>query len=86
MTSKLTLSINKEVIEQAKKYSRKKNKSISAMVEEFLKTVSSNNESIEKDFLPESKLTDSITGIFASEYKGEEYGSLLEEALMEKHL
>lgn len=86
MTTKLTLSIDKEVIEQAKEYAQKRNKSVSGMVEEFLKIVSSSEESIVNEFLFQSELTDSITGLFASEYKGEEYSSLLEDALVEKHL
>ncbi len=40
MITKLTLSINEEVIKKAKQLSRRKGKSISKMVEEYLTTVS----------------------------------------------
>ena len=36
MTTKLTLSINKEIVERAKRISRKRGKSISKMFEEYL--------------------------------------------------
>lgn len=40
MTTKLTLSIDEEVIKKAKQLSRRKGKSISKMVEEYLTSVS----------------------------------------------
>ena len=40
MTTKLTLSINEETVKKAKRISRKRGKSISKMVEEFLNSVS----------------------------------------------
>jgi hypothetical protein len=48
MTSKLTLTVNKETIERAKRVARERGISISKMVEEFL------NTEIEKD---ESKMS-----------------------------
>lgn len=40
MTTKLTLSINEETVKRAKLVSRKRGKSISKMVEEFLNSIS----------------------------------------------
>lgn len=40
MTTKLTLSINKETVKRAKLISRRKGKSISKMVEEYLNSIS----------------------------------------------
>lgn len=40
MQAKLTLSLDKEVIEQAKEYSRQSHKSLSKMVENYLRLVS----------------------------------------------
>ena len=39
MTTKLTLSINEETVQRAKRISRKRGKSISKMVEEFLDSI-----------------------------------------------
>jgi Family of unknown function (DUF6364) len=40
MTTKLTLSINEEVVESAKKYAKKKGTSLSGIVENYLKSIS----------------------------------------------
>lgn len=42
MTTKLTLTIEDKVIESAKKYAQKKGKSLSHLVENYLKSISSN--------------------------------------------
>lgn len=39
MTTKLTLSINQEIVERAKRISRKRGKSISKMFEEYLSSL-----------------------------------------------
>ncbi|HXL55754.1 MAG TPA: DUF6364 family protein [Chitinophagaceae bacterium] len=44
MTTKLTLSINEKTIEKAKRISRKRGKSISRMVEEYLDSISEREE------------------------------------------
>ena len=44
MTTKLTLSINEETVQRAKRISRKRGKSISKMVEEFLDSISEKEE------------------------------------------
>jgi hypothetical protein len=40
MTTKLTLTIEEKVVSSAKKYARKKGKSLSGLVENYLKSVS----------------------------------------------
>ena len=42
MTTKLTLTIEDKVIESAKKYAKKKGKSLSHLVENYLKAMSAN--------------------------------------------
>lgn len=54
MTSKLTLSINQEVIEKAKYYARKKGRSLSGLVENYLKALGSNDPET-GDFSPKVK-------------------------------
>jgi len=44
MTTKLTLTIEEEVIEAAKKYARQKGKSISDIVENYLKSITIQEE------------------------------------------
>lgn len=44
MTTKLTLSINERTVQRAKRISRKRGKSISKMVEEFLDSITEKEE------------------------------------------
>ena len=44
MTRKLTLSINEKTVEKAKRISRKRGKSISKMVEEYLNSITEKEE------------------------------------------
>ncbi|KIC91279.1 DUF6364 family protein [Flavihumibacter sp. ZG627] len=48
MTTKLTLTIEEEVIKSAKVYAQKKGRSLSDLVENYLKTLSSKEGSKEK--------------------------------------
>lgn len=51
MDTKLTLKLDKAVIEQAKAYAAKKNKSLSRLIETYLKTlVNKNQELMKNDF------------------------------------
>lgn len=49
MNAKLTLTIDKEVIEEAKRYAKSENRSLSNLIESFLRQVS-NNEKIEDEY------------------------------------
>jgi len=46
LKTKLTLRLDKNVIEKAKKYSLKRGESVSRIVEKFFKTILSENEEI----------------------------------------
>lgn len=52
MTTKLTLTIEELVIESAKKYARKKGKSLSELVENYLKSVSNKEGDDEERISP----------------------------------
>jgi hypothetical protein len=54
MTTKLTLTIEKDVIETAKSYAQKKGRSLSGLVENYLKSLSG-NESDTGNFSPKVK-------------------------------
>lgn len=86
MVAKLTLTIDKQVVDKAKMYAKKKNRSVSKLVEEYLKTISSADAAMST--LPGTKadITDTITGMFKKEYKGQEYKDLLEDALLENNI
>jgi len=49
MNAKLTLTIDKEVIEQAKRYAKSENRSLSNLIENFLRQVSQNEKIDEED-------------------------------------
>ena len=83
MIAKLTLTIDKQVVEKAKAYAKKKKRSVSKLVEEYLKTVSSNDTGSSATPAIQAEITDRITGMFKQEYEGQEYKELLESALLE---
>lgn len=56
------------------------------MVEDYLRILSFGENQVDIDETGETPLTDSITGMFSSNYNDQEYESLLEESLVEKHL
>ncbi len=86
MLAKLTLTIDKQVVEKAKMYAKKKNRSVSKLVEEYLKTISSTDAAMSPLSTATAEITDKITGMFKNEYKGQEYKGILEDALLEKNL
>ena len=82
MLTKLTLTIEKDVIEKAKEYAHGKNKSVSRIVEEYLKNVSEqkSRDVALKDL--KSPITDKLVGMFAD--TGEDYKAMLENAKAER--
>lgn len=86
MAAKLTLTIDKQVVEKAKRYAKKKNRSVSKLVEEYLKTISSTDPEMSSISSESAVITNKITGMFKNEYSGQDYKKLLEDALKEKNL
>jgi len=86
MLAKLTLTIDKQVVEKAKSYAQRRQRSVSRLVEEYLMTISAGNSVSPEIKVPRADITDKITGMFANEYNGQDYKSLLEDALIEKNL
>jgi len=58
--SKLTLSIEDEIIKKAKEYARKHNKSISRMVEAYFRNLTENRRT--EPFSQATPVTDSLAG------------------------
>ncbi len=86
MRTKLTLAIDQDVIDKAKKYAKGKHRSVSKLVEEYLRTVSDSENIRNNDRTLEASLTNSITGMFNEEYNGQSDKDILEAALLDKYL
>jgi len=84
MNTKLTLSINQSVIEEAKRYAKTSGKSLSSIVEEYLKSLS-NKQKVNKK--KESlNIIRELRGSVKIKDKSIEYKEMLQEALIEKYL
>ncbi len=66
MNTKLTLSLDKEIIEKAKLYARKKNSSLSALIENYLVSVTNDRTAHENDITP---LVKSLSGVLKPDEK-----------------
>ena len=84
MGSKLTLSINQVIIEEAKKYAKTNGKSLSSIVEEYLKSLTQTKETDKKkashDIVRELQGSVKLPEDFTS------YKELLQDILVEKYL
>jgi hypothetical protein len=79
MSTKLTLTIEKSVIEKAKKYASVKGKSLSELIENYLKIITKDDYNTSTEFTPTVK---SLKGAFKAkddfDYKAELTKSLSE--------
>lgn len=64
MSTKLTLNLNKETIEEAKSYAKNHRTSVSKLVENYLNSLTSSS----KKKSNVSPLVESLTGIIPSDY------------------
>jgi len=84
MATKLTLTIDKEIIKKAKNFAQEKNKSVSRIVEEYLNNISSGNTPQEFTNTLHAPITDSLIGMFKD--TGKDYKDLLNETRTERFL
>lgn len=82
MNTKLTLTIEKEVIEIAKKYAKEKGQSLSEMVENYFKFVTSDRKKIKEKQL--SSRVRKLRGILKTD-KNFDYKQTLTEELSKKY-
>ncbi|RRQ46125.1 DUF6364 family protein [Chryseobacterium sp. SC28] len=83
MNTKLTLTIEQSVIEKAKKYAKKRERSLSDLIENYLKTLTNDEESkTENELSPTIK---SLKGSFKAP-KDFDYKKELTDRLSEKYL
>ena len=79
MDTKLTLKLNQRIIEKAKEYASNKNMSLSRIVEAYLQSLTTENDSSEFDISPFVKSIATGTEIPADlDYKNEYADYLLE--------
>ncbi len=83
MNTKLTLSIEQEVIEAAKDYAKKHGRSLSNIVEEYLKALSEKKSTREKEL---SKIVKDLKGSISLPKDSRSYQELLQDALIENYL
>lgn len=83
MNTKLTLVLEQEIIQKAKDYAKQKNRSLSSIIENYLKTLT--NEDVKKETVKVSPIVKSLRGSFKLpadfDYKEE-----LIKAIEKKHL
>lgn len=83
MQAKLTLSIDKNVIERAKHYAQQHQQSVSSLVEAYLDRISAQANKANEIQAP---ITEHLIGMFAAQDNGRDYKELLADIRMEKHL
>jgi hypothetical protein len=84
MYTKLTLSIDQNVIENAKKYAKNQKRSVSKLVEEYLSSISLPvDKKVEYNTL--GPITKELVGIIKVN-KNTGYKEILTDALMEKYI
>ena len=84
MNTKLTLSINQVVIDEAKEYAKSTNRSLSSIVEEYLKSLSKSNQLNKKQ--DRIQLVKELKGAVKLPKDLISYKELLQDALIEKYL
>jgi len=84
MNTKLTLSINQAVIQEAKSYAKTSGKSLSSIVEEYLKSISKKQKTNKKT--ESLKIIKELRGSVKIKNENIEYKEMLQEALIEKYL
>jgi hypothetical protein len=84
MLTKLTLTIDESVVEQAKEYAQGKNRSVSRIVEEYLENLSANRNPVKLPDEIKAPITDGLSGMFKD--PGVPYNELLDDAMQEKYL
>jgi len=85
MSTKLTLTIDKSVIKKAKEYAKSQGRSLSNLIEDYLKTVSG-KEVENKDDLELSPIVKSLLGSVKIDENNPDYKEILADELLNKYL
>jgi F0F1-type ATP synthase membrane subunit b/b' len=84
MSSKLTLSIDQEIIERAKQYAKTQGRSLSNIIEEYLKSISKDASKNKEQEL--SKIVKELKGSIKVSKDMKSYDTILEDALIKKYV
>lgn len=84
MSTKLTLTVDENVIESAKEYAKKNKRSLSNIIEEYLKSLTDNSTKKKKPKL--SKLVKELKGSVKDPSPNRSYKEILTDELIKKHL
>jgi hypothetical protein len=84
MATKLTLTVDKSVIDEAKKYAKSSGRSLSNIIEEYLKSLALKQERVEE--LGISPLVKSLWGSVQTLPHGVDEKEFLADELMKKYL
>ncbi|MEL7124563.1 MAG: DUF6364 family protein [Bacteroidota bacterium] len=84
MNTKLTLTIDKDIIEEAKKYAKSNGRSLSGIIEEYLKSLIEVRE--DESAFEISPLVESLWGSVKPIEKNTSYKEALTEELSKKYL
>lgn len=82
MSTKLTLTVDKSVIDKAKRYAKKQGRSLSDLIENYLRTITTEEVNDDIEITPTVK---SISGSFKLP-ENFDYKKALTEALSDKYL
>jgi hypothetical protein len=82
MTTRLNITVDKTVVEEAKQYAREHGRSLSGLIEEYLKSLISREK---KEFEP-GPLVKLLWGSVKPIPEGKDYSELVEEEIFKKHL
>lgn len=82
MNTKLTLTIEQTVIEKAKEYAKEQGRSLSDIVENYLKAITKHKDIANSESTP---ITDSLRGSFRAP-ENFDYNEQLTKSLIEKYL
>lgn len=82
MNTKLTLTIEEKIIQRAKKYAKEKNRSLSGIVENYLKILTQEEDNEHKKITP---LVKSLQGSFTAP-ENFDYKKELQDSLADKYL
>lgn len=83
MLAKLTLTIDQSIIAKAKEFAQEKNKSVSRIVEEYLRNIATGETEGIFSHTLESPITDSLVGMFKD--TDEDYKDMIEKIRLEKY-
>jgi len=87
MDTKLTLNINKRVVNRAKSYARKQGRSLSDLVENYLKAITMNEKIDEEEIMSQiSPRIRELVGIAKKVPKDIDHKELITEYLTKKYL